>query len=564
MKRFRPNHFGQNFLLPPDVNEWLSEKHFARFLHTLVADSLDLSSIRSAYYTKSGSGAPPYDPAMMVTLLIYCYCMGRRSSRIIESMTYDDLGVRYLTGNQHPDHDTVAAFRKRHLAAVTDLFRQVLQICEGVGLLRAGDIALYLDGTKILANASRHQTVTYAKVRKTEAQLAEDVDRILREAQEIDDAEDEAERRGDRDIAKELADPVEARKRIKAAKAALDKMTKVRQEMESAARRQAQAEVVAAEQKREAHESEQKPGRKPVVPDIDDLIQQKLDVMQINLTDPDSRLMKDGATKAIVQGYNCQAVVAKGSQVIVAYDAVNEENDIRQLAPMATKADEELALIGVVPGQKVPFAADAGYLSVSQVGLLDTSRFDLHVAPGKKAEPGADARGQDGNNARSEGATPDSASDAVADAGVRRPDPVEPPRRGGFTMYTAPEPEPTEAALLQARMKAKLATDEGKEFYRHRSSHSEAVFGEIKENRGMRRMKMRGLVCAVGEWGMTCLSHNILKLYRYMQKEADAAEREAATSQAKQEAPAKPAIPDPRQSCVKNRAINAELALGWG
>lgn len=191
MRTFRSFNLDQNYLLPPDVNDWLSPTHLARFVRNLVTETLDLAPIRDAYRSKFGVGAPPYDPAMMVAVLIYCYCIGVRSSRKIEQATYDDLGLRFLTANQHPDHDSIAAFRKRHLAALSALFEQVLQLCAEVGLVNAGEIELYLDGSKMLANASKHKTLKYAGMRKTEEQLKAEVEQILREADEVDRAEDD-------------------------------------------------------------------------------------------------------------------------------------------------------------------------------------------------------------------------------------------------------------------------------------------------------------------------------------------------------------------------------------
>jgi len=307
MRRFLPYAPDQGYLLPPNVNEWLSEGHFARFVLMLVTENLDLSMIRHSYEGKTGRGAPAYDPAMMIALLIYCYASGIRSSRRMEDATFDELGVRVLTGNQHPDHDSIATFRQRHRSEFQRLFRQSLELCAEAGLVKLGDIDLYLDGTKLMANASRRNTYSYDKVCKTQEQLQQLVDKIVQESEEIDASEDTLFGKGQQggsDVPADFQDPENARKLLRQAQARLDRVRRAREEMEKAAREEAEQAVRDAEAKKEKHNEEGKRGRKPTIPDVDKLTEELCANKRVNLTDPDSQLMKDGATKAIIQAFN--------------------------------------------------------------------------------------------------------------------------------------------------------------------------------------------------------------------------------------------------------------------
>src|SRR5512144_501620 len=181
-KTFRAYSLDQGLLLPPDLREWLPEGDFALFISDVV-DELDLSAIYRAYGQGDRRGQPPYHPAMMVKLLLYGYCTGLTSSRKIEQATYRDVAVRVLAADQHPDHDSIAEFRKRHLGAVAGLFVQVLQLCQAAGLVKLGHVAL--DGTKVKANASKHKAMSYARMEETEQRLEREVRALLDEAQQV-------------------------------------------------------------------------------------------------------------------------------------------------------------------------------------------------------------------------------------------------------------------------------------------------------------------------------------------------------------------------------------------
>ena len=159
----------QAYLLPPSLQDWLPEGHLARFVAEVV-EALDLSAIYATYEAGDGRGLSAYDPRMMVRVLIYGYCRGVASSRRIERATYEDVAFRYLAADQHPDHDTIAAFRQEHLANLGQLFVQVLQLCQRAGLVKLGHVAL--DGTKIKASASKHKAMSYERMEKAEKELA--------------------------------------------------------------------------------------------------------------------------------------------------------------------------------------------------------------------------------------------------------------------------------------------------------------------------------------------------------------------------------------------------------
>jgi len=219
-KTYREYQPCQALLLPPDLRDWLPEGHLALFISDVV-DSLDLAAIFGAYGPVDGRGQPPYHPRLMVKLLVYAYCQGKPSSRKIEQATYEEVPYRVLAADQHPDHDTIAEFRKRHLPALADLFLQVLRLCQAAGLVKLGHVAL--DGTKVKANASKHKAMSYGRMCEKEAALVGEVAALLEQAQARDAAEDAQYgkgRRGD-ELPTELARRETRLKKIREAKAGL-------------------------------------------------------------------------------------------------------------------------------------------------------------------------------------------------------------------------------------------------------------------------------------------------------------------------------------------------------
>ena len=455
-KQFRNCDLNQAYLLPPSLQDWLPEGHLARFVADLV-DTLDLSAIYAQYEEGDGRGLAAYDPRMMVRLLIYAYCRGVPGSRRIERATYEDVAFRYLAADQHPDHSTIADFRQEHLANLAQLFVQVLKLCQQAGLVKLGHVAL--DGTKVKANASKHKAMSYGRMGEAEKKLEEEVQALLAEAARIDAEEDGKYGKGKRgnELPKEWARRESRLAKIREAKAALEGEAR-----EAAKQKQAEVEARLRERERQEEERGRKLGGRP--PQAPDPEQAKPESKaQRNFTDPDSRIMKDGATKEFVQGYNAQAAVDSQAQVIVAASVTQETNDKRQLVPMLEEVE---VMTGRKPEQTT---ADAGYFSEQSVTNPKLEGIDLFMAPDRQKH-----------------------AEEVPAA-------------------TGPPPPETGAA---ERMREKLRSAEGRAVYKMRKAVVEPVFGQIKEARGFRRFLLRGLEKVRAEWKLICATHNLLKLFR--------------------------------------------------
>ena len=462
-KCFRPDTLDQILLLPPSLQDWLPEGHLARFLADVV-NSLDLGAIYASY-EEDGRGQATYHPAMMVRVLLYGYCTGTYSSRQMQRETYEDVAFRYLAGDQHPDHSTLAEFRKRHLVALAELFTQALQLCQKAGLVKLGHVAV--DGSKIQGNASKHKAMSYGRMEEAEAQLKAEVEELLARANAADAAEDEKYgkgRRGD-ELPEELARRESRLAKIAAAKAALEAEAKQAAEEKKAAAEAKQAERRAEEARR----GEKARGPEPEIPDAEQAAPEEK--AQRNFTDPESRIMPDGGHKgSFVQGYNVQIAVDGEAQVIVAAEVTQATNDKHQLAPMLEQVEQN---VGAKPEAA---SADHGYWDPKQMQDPQIEGIDLYVATGKQKH----------------GKSSDSAS-------------APPP----------PTPSTTaeEVSLLE-QMKQKLKTEVGRNLYRMRKAIVEPVFGQIKEWRRFRRFSFRGLQKVRAEWKLICLTHNLLKLFR--------------------------------------------------
>ena len=459
-KCFRSSAVNQALLLPPSLHDWLPEKHLARFLVDVV-DALDLGAIYESYEEKDGRGQAAYDPAMMVRVLLYGYCMGSYSSRKIQAKTYEDIGFRYLAADEHPDHSTMAEFRKRHLEALAGLFCQALQLCEKAGLVKLGHVAM--DGSKIQGNASKHKAMSYERMSEAEKKLQAEVAGLLQRAEAVDAAEDEKygkDQAGD-ELPGELGRRESRLAKIRAAKAELEAEAK-----QKAAEKQAAAEAqIRQRQEQEARTGKKMRGREPQVADSEQAVPDPK--AQRNFTDPESRIMPDGGHKgSFVQGYNAQIAVDGEAQVIVAAEVTQQSNDKQQLVAMVEQVKQN------VGAQPQAVSADNGYWNGKQVGEVQVRGINLHVATGKQ-KPGASQQAEDEDGQESN----------------------------------------AEAGLLE-QMKQKLKTQAGQDLYRMRKAIVEPVFGQIKEWRGFRRFLLRGLQKVRAEWKLICLTHNLLKLFR--------------------------------------------------
>jgi transposase len=447
MNNFRPIDRQTGFLLPPSVDEWLPEKHLARFVVEVI-DGLDLRVMRGSY---RGSGSASYPPSLLLGILVYGYATGVFSSRKLERASYDSVAFRFIAANQHPDHDTIAAFRRRFLQEIEGLFVQVLEVAREMGVLKMGTVAL--DGTKIHANASRHSALSYEHAGKIEAQLKAEVAELLAKAE----AADRADLPDGLSIPDELARREERLAKLAEARAKIEARAKERFERE-----QADHEARLAARDAKAAATGRKPRGKPPQPPVEG----PLPTDQINLTDEQSRIMPV-AGGGFEQCYNAQAVVAAGSLLVVAADVVQAPNDKRQLAPMLDK----LADLPEDLGQPETLLADTGYFSAANVETCQTAGIAPLIALGREAHH-------------------PSLSERFAEA------------------PSAPD-DPTAVEAMAHRLK----TLEGRKLYAQRKHTPEPVFGIIKSVLGFRQFLLRGLDKVRGEWNLVTMAWNLKRMF---------------------------------------------------
>lgn len=453
-KAFRAYDPDQVLLMSPVLGEWVPEGDLAHFVSDLVEDALDLSAVYASY--ESERGYPPYDPRLMVKLLVYGYANGVCSSRKLERATHRDVAIRMLCAGQHPDYRSIARFRARHLDALSELFVQALRLCSKAGLVKLGSLAL--DGTKLRANASRRKAMSYERMAKKEAQLEDEiaglrarVRALLEQAEATDAAEDErygAEMRGD-ELPAELARRETRLAVLREAKAELEAEAKQREEDRRAAMRA------------EGREPRDPPGGR-------DAFAPK-PTAQRNFTDPDSKIMK-ASDGAFHQSYNAQAIVDSGSQVIVVAELSNLAPDCSQLEGALDQLDENLAAIDVELPGGATLAADAGYLSAENIATTTAHGLDAHIATGRQKH-----------------------SD---------PPPLAP--RGRI---------PKDATARQ-RMARKLKTKKGRAVYARRKVIVEPVFGQMQTVQDAKQLLLRGEQAARAQWRFHCAVHNLLKIHR--------------------------------------------------
>ncbi len=454
-KHFLAYDLNQRLLLPPDMREWLPDSHVASFVSDTV-EQMDLSVILKKYEKEDDRGRAGYDPRMMVKLLVYGYCTGKRSSRAVEQATYDEVPYRVLAADQHPDHDCIADFRKRHLGELAGLFLEVLQLCEKAGLVKLGHVSI--DGSKVKASASKHKAMSYDRMSATEKRLEEEIQKLLTEAAEVDAEEDAKYGKGKRgdELPEELRRRESRIAKIREAKAALEQEARERAEQAAV---EARAKI-AKRQQQEEQSGRKARGRPPEVKNPEEA--KPLPKAQRNFTDPESRIMKDGATKSFEQAYNAQIAVDAQSQIIVATNVTQETNDKRQLVPVLKKVEQNLKQLP----QKV--SADSGYFSQEAVTAPEVTAVDLYIPPDRQ--------------------------------------------KHGEPLGTATEHGPQGAAAAQ--MREKLKSPEGHAVYARRKAIVEPVFGQIKEWLRFRRFSFRGLGNVQAEWDFVCAAHNLLKLFR--------------------------------------------------
>ena len=447
---FIPCDRDQVFLMPPSLHDWVGEDHLAWFVVDAVSE-MDLSAFY-AKYRSDGWGAAAFTPDMMVSLLLYAYCVGERSSRKIEKLCETDVAFKIVAANRKPDHATIARFRRNNLEELEELFMQILRLCGEAGLVKVGVVAI--DGTKVKANAALAANRTHEAIEK---EIKREVTKMLTEAETVDREEDGryGKKRGD-----ELPEELRVRKtrvaRLRECKARLE-----REAQERAASQQKKIDERAA---KEEAAGKKLRGRKPKEPDPTPSEKAKA-----NVSEPESRIMK--TRKGYVQGYNAQAAVTE-EQIIVAAEVTQEANDVKQLHSTIEKTAENLQGAGVE--ERVGTAlADAGYWSEANVQEAEADGPELLIATTKDWKQRKAAR-------------------------------ERPPPRGRI---------PKDLSCRE-RMERKLMTRRGRALYKKRSRTVEPVFGQIKDARGVGRFLLRGLKGASGEWKLLCGTHNLLKLWR--------------------------------------------------
>jgi transposase len=447
MKNFRPVDRDTGFLMPPSVDEWLPETHLARFVVDVIA-GLDLRAMLISY---RGSGEASYHPTILLGILVYGYATGVFSSRKLERATYDSVAFRFVAANQHPDHDTIAAFRRRFLRQIEKLFVEVLKLAREMGVLKMGTIAL--DGTKIHANASLHSALSYEHAGKIEAQLQAEVAELMARAE----AADQADLPDGMSIPDELARREQRLAEIARARAIIEARAKERQ-----AREQAEYDAKMAARAAKEAATGKKPGGRPPAPPA----AEPGPADQVNLTDAESRIMPMPGG-GFEQCYNAQAAVAAGSLLVVANNVVQATNDKQQIAPMLDK-------LGALPdelGKTATLLADTGYFSEANVDACVAAGVDPLIAMGRQ--------------------------------------PHYPPLADRF----APVPPPPENPTSVEAMAHRLKTPEGKERYALRKQTPEPVFGIIKSALGFRQFLLRGLDNVRGEWNLVTMAYNMKRLF---------------------------------------------------
>jgi transposase len=446
--RFKNTDRATPLLLPPDLRDWVAEDDLVHFILQAV-ERLPLATFA---VNSKGTGDEQYPPHTMLALLIYCYANGIFSSRRVERATYRDVAVRYLTADTHPDHDTICTFRRNNFAALAAAFVDVLELAQELKLLQLGTVSL--DGTHIKASASKDKNVTYERAQQLRTQLRQDVNALLAQAERADQTPDDPQA-----LPQEIARREKLLAKMDAACARLEARAQAR----AAAERADYEAKVAARAQREGSAKGPQPKPPVATPAPDE---------QINLTDPDARLMRKSKREGYTQSYNCQAVVDAGSSRLIVGQRVSTcASDAGQLAP-------GLQSIPPAVGAPTTALADCGFADKEVFQRLNAERPDLDLYVSVHRE------------------------DAHAE------------RRYDFRpLDQIQKPKTIQDPVLQA-MADKLKTPEGKTIYRQRACTVEPVFGIVKAVLGFRQFLLRGLAKVSGEWNLVCLAYNLKRLHR--------------------------------------------------
>ena len=447
IQKFIPTNRDQQYLFPPAIQDWLPERHLARFIVDIVSQ-LNLRPLAETY---AGKGLKAYHPEILLSLLFYGYATGVFSSRKIEKATYDSVAFRFISANTHPDHDTIASFRKRFLKQLKPLFVQILMLAREMGLLKLGKVSL--DGTKIKANASKHHALSWDHACKLEQQLQTEVNELMRLAEQADSEEIP----DGIDIPEELCRRQDRLEAIAQAKATIEERAAQRYAQE-----QKEYEDKVAERRAKAEASGKKPrGREPKPPEPGP---RKKD--QVNLTDEESRIMPS-SDKGFVQAYNAQAGVDADTILIVESHISQATNDKQEMDPTLASLNELPEKLGKVD----IMLADAGYYSDDNSASCKRSGIEPYIPPNR-----------------------DKHNQPLA------------------ARFIDPPPLPEDAEPID-KMRNKLKTVEGRKVYAQRKSTVEPVFGIIKHVLGFRQFFLRGLEAVTGEWTLVSMAWNMKRMF---------------------------------------------------
>lgn len=441
-------------LLPPDLREWVPENHLVHF----VMDAVEQLDLGAAKVNERGTGDAQYPPGMLLALLIYSYATGMFSSRAIERASYENVAVRLLCGDTHPDHDTLCAFRRRNGELLSGSFAQVIEMAARCGVLKVGGITVAIDGTKIMANASKHAAVSYERAGQKLQELDLEIAELMKKAEAADATP----------LDDGLSIPEEVQRRVQR-KA---KLAAARAEMEARALARAQVERADYERKLAERAAKREAGKKPRGKEPRPPIGTPEAKDQVNFTDAESRIMKAGSGQHFEQAYNAQAAVEIESRLIVGAPVVNAPNDKEQLAPT-------LAAIVAQAGPVAEVLIDSGFVSEQAVKQIEQRADGQPTGVRVLAAVKREAHGR-----------------TVAQLEKRNDPPAPPP----------------DAPFLE-QMAHRVATKAGRQRYRQRQQTVEPVFGIIKEALGFRRFSLRGLAKVRLEWTLVTLAYNLKRLF---------------------------------------------------
>ncbi len=445
-RRFKTVDYEASLHQTVTLAECLPPNHLARFIVTIIT-LLDLNRIYARY---APIGGEAFAPEVLLGLIFYGYATGVFSSRKMERATYEVIPFRFIAGGLHPDHDTIANFRKTFLSEIKDLFVQVLVIAKETGVCQLGNISL--DGSKIHADASKSHAVSYKRLLELETQLRQEVDELFALAEQVE----QSELPDGLNIADEIALRQGKMVNLAQAKAVLEERAQERYEAE-----QAEYEAKVRQREEKARQAGRKPGGRPPVPPTPG----PHDDDQYNFTDPESRIMKNSNNKGVDQHYNAQVVVDQDSMLIVATSLSNHPNDQNEALPTLDAISPEV-------GKPDGAALDNGYLSAKNIAQMEARGVTPYIATGRE------------------------------------------PHHKSWQDYFAelPAPPPEDASPV-VKMAYTLRTEIGQAIYALRKCTVEPVIGIIKEVLGFRQFSLRGLAAVAGEWCLVCLAFDLKRLH---------------------------------------------------